>query len=96
VRRAYGLGGQTGGQLAQQELRYGRQVYGGCARPCGQVPGVGQAVRQAAAGDGPEWWLRLPNPQPRQHRDRPERHAVPQVGHLMGLQAEPQAWGAAG
>jgi hypothetical protein len=98
VRRAYGLAGRTEGRLARQVLRPGWRAYGGWAGPCGRVPGLGQAVRLAAAeaaDDGPGWWLRLPNLQLRQRRDRPERPAVPQVGLRMGLQIEPQGSGAA-
>jgi len=91
VGRAYGIARRPQGRLAQQVLRPGRRVYGEWAGPCGRVPGLGQAFRLAAADDGPAWWLRLPNLQPRQRRDRPERPAVPQ----LGLQAEPQGSGAA-
>ena len=99
MRRAYGLAGQTEGRLAQQVVCPGRRAYGGWARPCGRVPGLGQAVRLAAAEDGPGWWLRLPNLPPRQLRDRPERHGLPQVrpqvGPQIGHQAEAQGSAAA-
>jgi hypothetical protein len=67
-------------------------AYGQWAGPCGRVPGLGRAVRLAAVYGEPEWWLRLPNLQPRQRRARLGRHAA----HQVGLQAEPPASGAAG
>ncbi len=83
----------------EQTVHAGRQAYGRWARSGGQVPGLWQAVRLAAADDGPGWWLRLPYLQPRQRRDRLGCDAASQVGlqaeplavHQVGLQAEPLA-----
>jgi hypothetical protein len=83
----------------EQAIRPGRQRYGRRAGPCGQAPGLCQAVRLAAANDGLGWWLQLPSLQPRQRRDRLGHPAVPRVGlqaePQVGLQAEPQASDAA-
>jgi hypothetical protein len=91
VEQASGPAGQRETRPVEEECRSGRRAYGRLARPCERVPGLCQAVRLAVPADGPGWWLRLPNLQPRQRRDQLERRAVPQVG----LQAAPRASDAA-